>query len=60
MSDIEKKRAFVYDMYPGKGWHAKVKKMSDAQIVAIYLKHQSEPQPQHEEKPDDDSDTIPF
>lgn len=41
MSDIAKKREFVLGMYPGPGWHKKVRKMSDAQIVAIYLKEQS-------------------
>jgi hypothetical protein len=41
MTDIELKRAFVRDMYRGWSWKERVMKMSDAQIVAIYLeKHQ--------------------
>lgn len=59
MSDIQIKRAFVYDLYPGKGWHRKVNKMSDAQVAAIYLRKQQEANDNSEEKNDDGSD-IPF
>lgn len=38
MSDIENKRQFVMDLYPGPNWKARVKKMSDSQVVAIYLR----------------------
>lgn len=38
MNDAEK-RAFVSNLYPGKKWKARVAKMSDAQITAIYLKN---------------------
>lgn len=44
MSDIERKRSFVHDMYKGKSaWKKRVKKMSDSQIVAIYIKHHQVP-----------------
>jgi hypothetical protein len=59
MSDIERKRSFVYDLYPGKHWHDRVKRMSDAQILAIYLRNQNQPHHDSEEKPDDDN-PIPF
>jgi hypothetical protein len=40
-SDIHIKRAALRGLY-GDAWKAKVDKMSDAQIVAIYLKFKSE------------------
>lgn len=65
MSDIAKKRAYVYDMYNGRGWHKKVEKMSDAQIVAIYLREQAKADKakaaaQQEAANNDGSDNIPF
>lgn len=65
MSDIEQKRAFVGEMYSSPGWKRKVRKMSDAQVFAIYMREQhkldnhpdkDEPEPQ-EESGDDE---IPF
>jgi hypothetical protein len=41
MSDIALKRAYVNEMYSGPGWKSKVRQMSDAQIVAIYLREQT-------------------
>ena len=58
MASIEEKRAFVYNMYPGKHWKTKVKHMPDIQITAIYLKEMSkgeQPKPAKETK-----DEIPF
>jgi hypothetical protein len=37
MSDIEKKRDYVYHMYGSPGWRQKVLKMPDSQVIAIYL-----------------------
>lgn len=37
MSDIQIKRATLRTLY-GPSWAAKVDKMSDAQVIAIYLK----------------------
>lgn len=34
----EHERDYVAKMYPGRGWRNKVKKMSDAQVLAIYIK----------------------
>lgn len=34
----EREREYVAKMYPGRGWQKKVKKMSDAQVLAIYIK----------------------
>lgn len=56
--DIHRKRAFVSDLYSGPGWKSKVKKMSDKQVVAIYLKEQAKadtPKPKKE-----GGDEIPF
>lgn len=45
MSDIDRKRAFVAGLYPYRGWEKKVAKMSDAQVVAIFLREQNKPKP---------------
>lgn len=38
-NDIEAKRKALMDAYPySAGWQEKVKKMSDKQIVAVYLR----------------------
>ena len=58
MSDINAKRAFVYGMYSGPGWHKKVEAMSDAQIVAIFLREQNKPKNPPTESTDDGE--IPF
>lgn len=58
MSDINSKRAFVYDLYSSKGWKHKVEKMSDAQVVAIFLRNQEKPKEESKEESDDDP--IPF
>jgi len=56
--DINRKRAYVSDLYSGPGWKRKVKNMSDKQVVAIYLKSQAEAnKPKPKEEPKDD---IPF
>ena len=34
--DVEQMRARILDQYPGPGWKMKVKKMSDAQVIAVY------------------------
>lgn len=65
MSDIERKRAFVGEMYPGPGWKKKVRKMSDAQIFAIYMREQhklnNHPVKDEPETPEEStSDEIPF
>lgn len=41
MHDMEKKRNVLRNMY-GPGWKAKVDKMPDTQVVAIYRKFQAE------------------
>lgn len=49
MTDAQK-RQYVYDLYDGPKWKKRVEKMSDDQIVAIYLKHLDEGQmPDHQE-----------
>lgn len=58
MSDIAAKRAFVYNMYSGPGWHRKVEHMSDVQIVAIFLREQNKNTTSTEENTDDED--IPF
>lgn len=49
MTDAQK-RQYVYNLYDGPKWKKRVEKMSDDQIVAIYLKHLDEGQmPDHHE-----------
>jgi len=60
MSDIQLKRTFVYEMYSGRGWKAKVNRMSDAQIIAIFLREQKKILEAQAEKDADDEDPIPF
>ena len=38
MSDIEKKRQALLKAYSGKKWEDKVKKMSEGQVVAVYMR----------------------
>lgn len=51
-------RQEVYNMYEGKGWKSRVKKMSDAQVHAIYMKEQAK-KAVDKQKPKPD-DIIPF
>jgi len=60
MSDINSQRDFVAGLYSGPGWKAKVAKMPDDQVRAIYLgKHnkapEKPPEPTIEERGSDDS-----
>lgn len=60
MTDAERKRAYVSDLYSGKGWKHKVSKMSDDQIVAIYLKHQNDgKEPEAYSEPELEPEPIP-
>lgn len=59
MSDIEMKRAFVSDLYPGPNWKKKVKGMPDDQVVAIYLRESSKP-PKNDKPKESGNDDIPF
>jgi len=52
----EQKRAYVSDLYDGPKWKKRVKKMSDDQVTAIYLKHQRDGQMPEEEPEDIDLD----
>ena len=63
MSDINHKRAFVYDLSPHTGWKKKVSKMSDAQIIAIFLREQNKAEKKAAEtkaKEDSSNGDIPF
>lgn len=50
MSDISLKRSYVSDMYSGKNWKHKVDRMSDEQVIAIYLKSHDGELPTHAEE----------
>jgi hypothetical protein len=50
MTDAQK-RQYVSDLYPGHKWKKRVEKMSDDQIVAIYLKHVNDDEMPEEEDP---------
>lgn len=45
MTTAAQQRAYVSDLYSGRGWKHRVSKMPDSQITAIYLKHQSDGDP---------------
>jgi hypothetical protein len=66
MSDIDQKRDYVEGLYTGPGWKVKVRKMSDAQVVAIYLretnkaKDRAANKPKPEKPKESGSDDIPF
>lgn len=38
MADVERERAWVGELYPGRAWKDKVAKMDDKQVLAIYLR----------------------
>jgi hypothetical protein len=60
MSDIEVKRQFVMGLYPGPGWKARVKKMPDAQIVAIWFREHNKPKKADTPKGDANDPPPPF
>ena len=65
MSEIELKRSFVSDLYPGARWRRRVRRMSDAQVVAIYLRERNKEPPKPPDPPDEPKekakdDDIPF
>lgn len=63
MTEIDQKRAFVADLYPGPGWKEKVKQMPDAQVIAIYMREKNREHPNRDEpkKPkESDGGDIPF
>lgn len=59
MSNVEAKRDWVAKLYPGPNWRRKVRRMSDAQVVAIYMREHDKP---HTPKPPKESndDSPPF
>ena len=61
MTDIMTKRAFVAGLYPGPGWKAKVAKMPEPQVIAIYLREHDKA-PKKNDTPDtkEGNDDIPF
>lgn len=58
--DIEIKRTYVADLYPGPRWKEKVKKMSDAQVIAIYLREHERPHKENDKPKESGDDDIPF
>lgn len=59
MSDIEKKRDFVTGLYPGPRWRERVRKMPDAQVIAIYL-HEYGKAKKADKAKESSSDPAPF
>lgn len=55
----EREREYVSNMYSGKKWKARVRKMSDAQILAIYFKETKKVE-EPPDKPDQEEPQIPF
>lgn len=60
MTEIEMKRAYVADLYPGPGWKKKVQEMPDAQVIAIYLREHERPHNQNDKPKESGDDDIPF
>jgi hypothetical protein len=60
VSDIEAKRAYVADLYPGPQWKKKVKVMPEAQVIAIYLRETGKPPKKNDKPKESGSDDIPF
>lgn len=61
MTDIDQKRAYVTDLYPGPRWKKKVQKMPDSQVIAIYLREHAKPkQDKPKESDGTGGDDIPF
>lgn len=59
--DIELRRQFVLDLYPGDGWKRKVHGMPDYQVTAIYLREVNKPPKQTKpKKKESGGDDIPF
>lgn len=49
----ERQRVFVGKLYPGKMWKRKVARMTDAQVMAIFLRERPRLKPpEKKEKPD--------
>lgn len=60
MIDIDKKRQFVADLYPGEGWKKKVKRMPDSQIIAIYMSEKDKQDPKPKKPKESGDDGTPF
>lgn len=56
---MDRKRAFVSDMYDARGWKKKVVRMSDAQVIAIFLREQQKADETKLKEDSNDGD-IPF
>lgn len=61
MTDIEMKRAFVEDLYNGPSWKRRVRNMSDANVIAIYIREQDKKgAPVKHPKKENTDDPPPF
>lgn len=59
MTDIEQKRTWVADMYPGPRWKKAVSRMPDSQVIAIYMREHNKPNDAPHPKESND-DPTPF
>lgn len=55
-SSVDHERKWVGELYPGRGWKKKVSKMSDSQILAIYIREHQKPS---KPKPKQDKESNP-
>ena len=61
MTDIEQKRAYVAELYSSPRWKRRVAKMSDAQVIAIYMREQDTDHHKSDKpKQESDDDELPF
>jgi hypothetical protein len=60
MTDMDIKRSYVSELYPGARWRRRVRRMPDEQVVAIYLREKNKEIENPPEKPKEKEDDIPF
>jgi hypothetical protein len=60
MTDIEQKRTWVADMYPGPRWKKAVSRMPDSQVIAIYMREQNKPNDDAPNSKESNDDPTPF
>lgn len=60
MSDIDQKRDYVMGLYKSDGWKAKVRKMPDNQVIAIYMREVNKAKERPKPKPKESDDGTPF
>ena len=61
--DIHRKRDFVLSLYSGPRWRAKVQRMPDSQVIAIYMREHNKaatPPPKPTDNKESEDNGLPF